>query len=159
MKRFLFLGLALFTSAGHAQSSLGVVAAIQAARSEVIAVLPRVGRQDVAVALKAAAARGTVVFLITERATARRGGYLLNVSHGPLSIGTYLFAGALTTPWVMVDNAWVASGSALDQEGVTLTPSISQDAATLRRLNVWATQVTAAGPIKRPELLRLHFGR
>ncbi|WP_229776069.1 hypothetical protein [Deinococcus ruber] len=143
----------------HAQSTGSVVQALINARTEIIAVLPKVGCQDIAVALKTAAAKGTSVFLITERATVHRGGYLLNVSHGPESIQTYLYAGPLPSAWVLVDNAWVASGVTLDQEGVDVAPTISQDAATLRSLNTWARQVTAAGPIKRPDLLKLHYGK
>ncbi|GGR15597.1 hypothetical protein GCM10008957_30430 [Deinococcus ruber] len=148
----------LCSSFANAQRAASVLQSIAGARTELIAVLPTVGRQDLAVALKAAAARGTKVFLITEAASVHRGGYLLNVSHGPDSLRTYLYRGTLPEAWVLVDNAWVATGAGLDQEGASVL-EVSQDAAVVQRLNAWARQVTQAGPISRPDLLKLHFGK
>lgn len=156
MKRTLCLVAALCCSPAGAQSVSDVAKSITAARREVIATLPTVGREDIAAALKAAAARGTRVFLISERRTVTGGGYLLNVSHGPPSIHTYLYAGTLPTAWVMVDGSWVVSGAQLDrQNGLGLT--ISRDPTTLKRLNTWATQITKSGPIPRMDLLKLRY--
>ncbi|GGB61175.1 hypothetical protein [Deinococcus soli (ex Cha et al. 2016)] len=155
MRRILCL-LLLCASSVEAQSTADVAKSIQGARREVIAVLPRVMNEAVAAALKVTAARGTRVFLITERATVKRGGYLLNVSHGPSGINTYLYPGAITTPWILVDGAWLASGAALDAD-LTAPVAIIRDAGTLSRLNLWATQVTAAGPTPRVDLLKLRY--
>lgn len=148
----------LCASSVDAQSATDVAKSIQGARREVIAVLPRVMNEAVAAALKVTAARGTRVFLITERATVKRGGYLLNVSHGPSGINTYLYPGEIPTPWVLVDGGWLASGAALDSD-LAAPVAITREAGTLSRMNRWATQVTAAGPTPRVDLLKLRYDK
>jgi hypothetical protein len=156
MTRAAPLVLALCCSVAGAQSVSDVAKAIETARREIIVALPIVGRNDIAASLKAAAARGTRVFLITEARAVTSGGYLLNVSHGPKSINTYLYASRIPTPWIMVDGAWVASGDQLDtRSGAALT--VTRDPAVLQRLNTWATQITKRGPIPRVELLKLRY--
>lgn len=157
MKRLpLPLGFTLCCSLAGAQSVSDVAQSIASARREIIAVLPSLGREDLAGALKTAAARGTRVFLIAQRSAVNSGGYLLNVSHGPQSIYTYLYDGTIPTAWVMVDGAWVASGPQLDRRaGPGLV--VSRDPATLNRLSSWATQVTRHGPVDRVTLLKLRY--
>lgn len=152
------LALSLLGSAGAANTLPSSLQALTQARREIIAVLPTVGSEAFAQALKGAASKGTRVFLITERATVKRGGYLLTVSHGPPSIRTYLYPGRITQPWVIVDGAWGLAGPGLDQSaGGDL--QVFQDSATLKRLNAWAQQVTKAGPTARPDLLKLRYGK
>lgn len=152
------LAAALCLTSGSAQSAASTLTSIAGARTQIVAVLPTVGRLDLATTLKAAAAKGTRVYLITERATVTKGGYLLNVSHGPQSIQTFLYPGTLPEAWVLVDNAWAVTGAGLDQEGQA-TLNVLNDSAQLRRMTGWARQVTAAGPVRRPDLLKLRLGR
>lgn len=156
MKRILMLASCLCASVAGAQTLADVAKAVQGARREVIAVLPLVAGEDLAVALKQAAAKGTRVFLITERTAVRSGGYLLNVSHGPSSINTYLYGGSIGVPWVMVDGAWLVSGAPLDGRGQG-SLNVTTDQPTLQRMNTWATAVTKAGPVPRVDLLKLRY--
>lgn len=156
MKRTLLV-LALWSSClGNAQSVSNALKSITAARREVIAVLPRVARQDMATALKQAAAQGTKVFLITERGSVKSGGYLLNVSHGPESIYTYLYPGTLPEAWVMVDGAWYVTGPGLDTEGA-FPITVSQDVTKRQQLLKWSAAITKKGPVSRVELVKLRF--
>lgn len=156
MKRILLTCTLWSSCLGHAQGVSNALKSITEARREVIAVLPKVGRQDMAIALKQAATRGTKVFLITERASVKKGGYLLNVSHGPESIYTYLYPATLPEAWVMVDGAWYVTGPGLDMEG-TLPITLSQDSAKRQQLLKWAAAITKKGPVPRVELLKLRF--
>ena len=152
------LACSLLGSAGAADTLPPSIQAITQARREIIAVLPQVGSEAMAQALKTAAGKGTRVFLITERRTVKGGGYLLTVSHGPSSIRTYLYAGQISQPWVIVDGAWGLAGPGLDRSaGGDL--QVFRDGATLQRLNTWARQVTKAGPIARPDLLKLRYSK
>ncbi len=130
---------------------------VSKARREIVAVLPSVLREDVAVALKAAARRGTRVFLIVEGSKARAGGYLLTVSHGPPSIYTYM-VGRITTPWIMVDGSWVASGPGLDSYA-DVRVTVIENPASLQQLTTWAGEVTREGPVPRIQVLKRYFGK
>lgn len=147
-----------FLGGAQAVSVTDALKAVSTARREVVAVLPGVNRLDVALALKEAAKQGTVVKIITERARVRGGGYLLNVSHGPQSISTYLIDGRISQPWVMVDGAWVISGTALSQEG-SGSLELTQGQANLADLKAWVAQVSRRGPVNRVDILRLYYGK
>ncbi|CAM3406151.1 hypothetical protein DESA109040_11360 [Deinococcus saxicola] len=136
----------------------GVAGSLTGARREIIASLPAVGRADIAAALKKAAANGTRVFLISRESSARGSGYLLNVSHGPPSLLTYLKSIPTGTPFILVDGSWAAVGQGLDQEGGGAI-SLVKDAGTLKNLTVWATRITRAGPTARVDIVRLRFPR
>lgn len=140
----------------QAQRISDVTSAIASAQRELVVVLPRLQRTDIAKALKQAAAQGTRIFLIYPKANIKGGGYLLNVSHGPESIHTYLYAGTISEPWILVDGAWVVSGAGLESIG-SGPISISRDPATLNRLTAWAQKVTAAGPTNRVDILRQRY--
>ena len=156
MKRLLLLTTLWTCCTASAQGVADVFKSITGARREVIAVLPKVAREELAMALKATAARGTKVFLITEQASVKRGGYLLNVSHGPGSIYTYLYHGILPDAWVMVDGAWYVSGPGLDTSQ-SRSVQISQDARKRQQLSLWVKNITQRGPIPRVDLVRMRF--
>lgn len=157
----LTLCAALSVTPAHAADTVAPLSstlkALQGARRQVIATLPAVVSEEVVKALKAAATRGTTLFLITNTRTLRQGGYLLTLSHAPGTVHTYLTDGAIPVPWIMVDGAWVASGAALD--GGTGDVTVSRDRAVLGRLNTWATSVTRAGPVPRVELLKRRYAK
>lgn len=152
------LSTLLCASTSGAQSLSDVTRAIAGAHRELIVVLPQLSRTDIAKAVKQAAAQGTKVFVIYPAVNVKGGGYLLNVSHGPATISTYLFKGAIPSPWVMVDGAWVVTGAGLeDQRGQDFR--VVQDRATLVRLNQWARQVTAGGPTDRVEIIKRRYSK
>lgn len=140
----------------QAQRIADVTSAIASAHRELIVVLPRLQRTDIAKAIKQAAAQGTRVFLIFPKANVKGGGYLLNVSHGPTSINTYLYQGSIAQPWIMVDGAWIVSGDGLESgSGEPLI--VNHDPTSLTRLSAWAQHVTAAGPTDRVEIIRQRY--
>lgn len=139
-----------------AQGVSDVLKSITSARREIIAVLPQVASEGMAVALKQAAGRGTKVFLITERASIKRGGYLLTVSHGPNSIYTYLYPSRLPEAWVMVDGAWYVTGPSLDSAQSSAV-QINRNPQQLKQLNAWATSVIRKGAVSRVDIVRLRF--
>lgn len=157
MKR-ISLAVLLCACTSGAQSLSDVTRAIAGAHRELIVVLPQLARTDIAKAIKQAAAQGTRVFMIYPVANVKGGGYLLNVSHGPETISTYLFKGTIPAPWIMVDGAWLVTGAGLDdQAGLDL--QVVQDRATLVRLNQFARQVTASGPTDRVEIVKRRYSK
>ncbi len=157
MKRVLALGMLLFGLA-EAVTITDALQSIRGARREIIAVLPGVVREDMATALKAASARGTRVFVITRNSSVRSGGYLLTVSHAPGSLYTYLIAGEIPVPWVLVDGSWVVSGRALDQEGAGFV-EVTRAAAKIAPLQTWAREITKAGPVSRVDVLKRRYAK
>ncbi|WP_019008582.1 hypothetical protein [Deinococcus aquatilis] len=157
MKRILAVAVLLLNMA-EAVTVTDALRSIRDARREVIAVLPGLMREDMATALKATSARGTRVFVITRESSVRSGGYLLTVSHAPGALYTYLIAGEIPVPWVLVDGAWAVSGRALDQEGAG-SVEVTRAASKIAPLQTWAREVTKPGPVSRVDVLKRRYAK
>ena len=159
VKRTLITLTTLCAATADAQSAEALLTGIKTARREIVAILPVLGREDVAVALKAAAKRGTSVYLISERASLRRSGYLLNVSHGAPTIRTYLTSTPITNAWIIVDGSWAATGWGLESPNRPQDVRITTNRIDLSRTLKWASAVTRVPPVSREQIIRWFYGK